>query len=392
MKVIIGGGGIIGASLALAISDLSQGKVQVSLIKAMLANKTYPIFDTRSIALNYGTCQQFKQIGILSGLKKYLTPITEIYVSEYGRYSTVNIKAKDYSLPALGYVVELYDIGNYLFNQLKKTPNVNLYYPDEVISVKRTIDHVSVKLASGEVLSGELLIAADGTYSMIGETCQIEWKRESYQQCAVITNVLTSENPQGKAFELFTQYGPLAMLPISKGRSSLVWCHPLKMKQQVMHWDDNKFIEKLQRLFGWKLGKIQKVSERYCFPLLLSQARRVISHRLILVGNAAQTLHPIAGQGFNLGIRDVMVCANIISEVANYGGDLGDYSILMKYQIERKDDCQNIIKLTDNLIHLFTNNNLILTIIRNIGLMAMKRLPLIRDILARQAIGDIFYL
>ncbi|MFV9996571.1 MAG: 2-octaprenyl-6-methoxyphenyl hydroxylase [Arsenophonus endosymbiont of Dermacentor nuttalli] len=392
MKVIIVGGGMAGASLALAISALSQGKVQVSLIEASLPDKAHPGFDSRTIALAYGTCQQFNQIGIWHGLKKYVTPITDILVSEYGHAGAVNINAKDYSLPALGYVIELHEVGNYLFEQLKKTPDVELYCPDEVIAVERSIDHVSVKLTRGKVLTGQLLVAADGSYSMIGKAGQIEWQRESYQQCAVIANVLTSAAPHGRAFERFTQYGPLAMLPMSKGRSSLVWCHPVEKQLHIMQWCDNQFIAELQKWFGWRLGEIKAVSQRYCFPLLLSQTKRLISHRLALVGNAAQTLHPIAGQGFNLGMRDVMVLANIISEVANHGGDIGAYSVLMQYQMRRTDDRQSTIKLTDNLVHLFANNHLIFAIGRNVGLMAMETLPLIRDILARQAMGQSFHL
>ncbi|MFP3013878.1 MAG: 2-octaprenyl-6-methoxyphenyl hydroxylase, partial [Arsenophonus sp.] len=170
-----------------------------------------------------GTCQQFSKIGIWHGLNKYLTPIINIHVSEYCHVGVVNMYAKDYSLAALGYVVELHDAGNYLFEQLKKAPGVKLYCPDKVIAFKRTIEYVSVKLTSNKILTGQLLVAADGSDSIIGKVSQIEWHRSSYQQCAIIANVLTSEAPHGRAFERFTQYGPLAMLPISKGRSSLVW-------------------------------------------------------------------------------------------------------------------------------------------------------------------------
>lgn len=392
MKVIIVGGGMIGASLALAISAFSQGKVQISLIEARLPNKAHHGFDARTIALAYGTCQQFNQIGIWHGLKKYVTPITNIHVSDYGHAGTVNMYAKDYSLLALGYVVELQDAGNYLFEQLKKAPGVELYSPDEVIAVERTIEHVSVKLKSGNVLTGQLLVAADGSDSMIGKISQIEWQRESYQQCAIIANILTSQAPEGQAFERFTQHGPLAMLPMSKGRSSLVWCHRLENQQSIMQWSDDQFMTELQKWFGWRLGEIKAVSERYYFPLLLSQSKRLISHRLVLVGNSAQTLHPIAGQGFNLGMRDVMILANIISEVANHGGDMGAYSVLMQYQMQRHDDRQSTIKLTDNLVHLFSNNHPICAIGRNVGLMAMETLPLMRDILAHQAMGRSFHL
>ncbi len=387
IKVIIVGGGMTGASLALAISRLSNGKIQVLLIEDRIPNKVYSDIDGRTIVLTYSTSKQFNQIGIWSGLKNYVTPIDNIHVSEYGHASVVNIKAKDYSLPALGYVIKLNNAENYLFDQLKKTLNVKLYNPDKVINVNRTINHVSVKLSSGKILTGQLLVAADGSYSMIGKICQIEWHRESYQQCAIITNVLTSKTSEGQAFERFTKYGSLAMLPMSKGHSSLVWCYPTEKLKYIMQCTDNIFIAKLQKWFGWQLGEILTVSKRYYFPLLLSQAKKIISHRLVLVGNAAQTLHPIAGQGFNLGMRDVMIFANIITKVANYGGDIGAYSILVNYQMQRKNDRQSIIKLTDNLIRLFANNHLFFVIFRNIGLMAMEALPIIRDILARKAIG-----
>ncbi|MGP1931162.1 MAG: 2-octaprenyl-6-methoxyphenyl hydroxylase [Arsenophonus sp. ET-YP4-MAG3] len=392
MKVIIVGGGMTGASLALAISALSKEKIQISLIeiKLRLHNKIIANIDTRTIALAYGTCQQFNQIGIWSCLKKYATPIYNIHVSEYGHISTINIKAKDYSLPAFGYAVQLHYVENCLFEQLKKIKNVKLYCPDKVITIERTINHVSLKLASGKTLIGNLLVAADGTFSMIGKSCKIEWYRKYYQQYAIITNILTSKNPQGQAFERLTKYGLLAILPMSKRYSSLIWCHPLEKIKYIIESNDNIFIAKLQKLFGWQLGEIQAISERYYFPLLFSKANKLISHRLVLVGNAAQTLHPIAGQGFNLSMRDVMVFANIISKVANDNGDIGAYSVLMDYQIQRINDRQNTIKLTNNLIYLFTNNHLFFSIGRNIGLIVLKTLPFIRHILAQQIMGRYF--
>ncbi|MGP1959815.1 MAG: FAD-dependent monooxygenase [Arsenophonus sp. NC-TX2-MAG3] len=129
-----------------------------------------------------------------------------------------------------------------------------------------------------------------------------------------------------------------------------------------MHWSDDQFMRELQKWFGWRLGEIKAISERYCFSLLLSEAKKLITHRLVLVANAAQTLHPIAGQGFNLGMRDVMILANIINKTANYGGDIGAYSVLMQYQMQRRDDRQRIKKLTDNLVNLFSNNHLIFAI------------------------------
>ncbi|WMY95426.1 MAG: 2-octaprenyl-6-methoxyphenyl hydroxylase [Arsenophonus sp.] len=391
MKAIVVGGGVVGASLALAISKISKGSIQVSVITAVSPGKLYSNFHSKTLALTYGTYQFFLEIGIWSALKKYITPIVEICISEYGHSWFLNINSQDYSLPAFGYVIALTDIENYLFEELKTAPGITLYCPDKVVTFERKVDFVLVKLKSGKILKGQLLLGADGSDSIIGKIGQIEFKKKSYQQCAVIANVFTSELSYGRAFERFTQNGPLAMLPLSTNKNALIWCHPLKEKKNIMTWCDNKFIVELQKWFGWHLGEIQLVTERSFFTLFFSQAKKNISHRIVLLGNAAQTIHPIAAQGFNLGIRDVMILSKIISRIADNGGDIGNYSVLMNYQIQRDDDRKRIIKLTDNLIHLFTNNHKVFTISRNIAFVLMKKLPLIRDIFINKIFGTKYF-
>lgn len=186
---------------------------------------------------------------------------------------------------------------------------VTLHCPDRVANVARTQSHVEVTLESGETLTGRVLVAADGTHSALATACGVDWQQEPYEQLAVIANVATSVAHEGRAFERFTQHGPLAMLPMSDGRCSLVWCHPLERREEVLSWSDEKFCRELQSAFGWRLGKITHAGKRSAYPLALTRAARAITHRTVLVGNAAQTLHPIAGQGFNLGMRDVMSLA-----------------------------------------------------------------------------------
>ncbi|AMA64691.1 2-octaprenyl-6-methoxyphenol hydroxylase [Candidatus Arsenophonus lipoptenae] len=386
MQIIIIGGGITGASLALAISKLSKEQVQISLIEAIELNKKNMHFNNRTIALSYGTCQQFNQIGIWDGLKKYVTPITHIHISEYGHASILNIKAKYYSIPALGYVIKLSDAKNYLFDQIKKTPNITLFCPEKTIDIIRTINNVSVKLTTNKILTGQLLVAADGSNSIIRKISKIDWYKKSYEQCAITANILTSALPKGRAFERFTQFGSLAILPVSKYCSSLIWCYPLKNKQHIMQLDNDEFVMELQQYFGWRLGEIKLISKRYYLPLFLYQAKKIISHRLVLVGNAAQTVHPIGGQGFNLAMRDIMILADIISKTANNREDIGNYSVLINYQIKRNNDRQNIIKITDNLVRLFNNKHIIFIISRNIALIAMEILKPISNILIRKAI------
>ncbi|MDX7992297.1 2-octaprenyl-6-methoxyphenyl hydroxylase [Xenorhabdus littoralis] len=387
MNVIIVGGGMAGATLALAISSLSRGQLQVSLIEAAESTKEHPGFDARAIALAYGTCQRLNQIGVWSVLKHCVTPITHVHVSDRGHSGFVNIRADDYDIPALGYVIELHDAGIHLFDLLKQTPNIKLYCPATVNSVERLENAVTVTLDNGEKLTGELLIAADGSHSAIAQACHIPYQRQSYGQVAIIANVLTSEHPQGKAFERFTKHGPLALLPMSEGRSSLVWCHPLEKQSEINNWSQDEFLQHLQNAFGWRLGKMLETGQRHSYPLALSTASCQISHRLALVGNASQTLHPIAGQGFNLGMRDVMALAQVISEAAVSGQDIGSYKTLTQYQQRRYADRETTIDITDGLVRLFANDYLPLKIGRNIGLMTMEILPPMRDLFARQTLG-----
>lgn len=385
MSVIIVGGGMAGATLALAISSLTKGAVPVALVEAQQPdNRQHPGFDARAIALAQGTCQQLDSIGIWSALADCATAIKHVHVSDSGHSGFVNLQAQDYRVPALGQVIELFDAGKRLFALLQQASGVTLHCPAKVVEVVRTAESATVTLDNGQQLSAKLLVAADGSHSALAQACNIQWQQQDYQQIAVIANVTTSELPNGRAFERFTRNGPLALLPMSQGRSSLVWCHAKEDKQQVDSWDDARFIAELQRAFGWRLGKILHAGKRHSYPLQLLTASRHVSHRLALVGNAAQTLHPIAGQGFNLGLRDVMSLAETIAQA---GKDPGDYEVLSQYQQRRQQDQQATIGVTDGLIHLFANRYGPLVVGRNLALMSMECIPTIRDAFARRALG-----
>ena len=376
MSVIIVGGGMAGATLALAISSLTQGRMAVDLVEATRPDdRSHPGFDARAIALAQGTCQQLARIGVWPALRDCATPITQVHVSDRGHAGFVNLQAQDYQVDALGQVIELHDAGQRLFALLAKAPGVTLHCPARVVDVIRTAERAEVLLDNGQRLRGQLLVAADGSRSALAQACNMQWRQEDYPQFATIANVTTAEDPQGRAFERFTRYGPLALLPMSQGRSSLVWCHAREDRAQVDAWDDERFIAELQQAFGWRLGRILKAGKRHSYPLGLLTADRHVSHRLALVGNAAQTLHPIAGQGFNLGLRDVMSLAETLAEAADSGEDAGGYALLSRYQQRRQNDQRATIGVTDGLIHLFANRYGPLVIGRNLGLMAMERLP-----------------
>ncbi|MEJ5073548.1 2-octaprenyl-6-methoxyphenyl hydroxylase [Enterobacter ludwigii] len=386
MSVIIVGGGMTGATLALAISHLSAGKLPVHLVEAVAPDsQAHPGFDARAIALAAGTCQQLARVGIWQALRECATAIRTVHVSDRGHAGFVTLDADDYSLPALGQVVELHDVGQRLFALLRKAPGVTLHCPARVDSFTRSQDSVDVVLDNGVTLSGKLLVAADGSRSALGEQCGIAWQQQPYEQLAVIANVTTAVPHDGRAFERFTEHGPLAMLPMSDGRCSLVWCHLLENRDEVLSWSDARFCQELQQAFGWRLGRITHSGSRNAYPLSLTTANRAISHRMALVGNAAQTLHPIAGQGFNLGLRDVISLAEMLAQAK----DPGEYALLSHYQQRRADDKSATVGVTDGLVHLFANRWAPLVAGRNVGLMAMELFTPARDALAQRTLGQV---
>ena len=390
MSLIIVGGGMTGATLALAVSHLTKGRLPVHLVEAAdLAASQHPGFDARAIALAAGTCQQLAKVNLWQIIAECATAITTVRVSDRGHAGAVTLAAEDYSLSALGHVVELYDVGQRLFTLLRHAPGVTLHCPSRVEQVQRANDSVSVMLDNGNTLYGKLLVAADGSRSSLAEQCGIHWQQEAYDQIAVIANITAALPHQGQAFERFTEHGPLAMLPMSQNRCSLVWCHPRNQQDEVMSWSNDRFCHELQRAFGWRLGCITQTGTRHIYPLSLTTATRTVSHRLVLVGNAAQTLHPIAGQGFNLGLRDVMTLAETLAQAHADEGDIGDYPLLCQYQRQRSEDKIATIGVTDGLVHLFANHWSPLVAGRNIGLMTMDVLTPARDVLARRTLGQV---
>jgi len=388
MSVIIVGGGMTGATLALAISQLTRGQLPVHLVEAVAPQGAdHPGFDARAIALAQGTCQQLSRIGLWQAIADCATAIRTVHVSDRGHAGFVTLDAQDYRIDALGNVVELHDVGLRLFRLLQDAPGVTLHCPARVASMKRSEDAVSVTLENGTVIEGQLLVAADGSRSALGTQCGVEWRQQPYSQVAVIANVSTAGAHDGRAFERFTEYGPLAMLPMSNGRCSLVWCHPQEKAEEVKSWSDERFCRELQKAFGWRLGRITHAGKRSVYPLSLTIASHSISHRVALVGNAAQTLHPIAGQGFNLGLRDVMSLAESLAQAWGEGKDCGAYSVLSHYQKRRQADKEATIGVTDGLVHLFANRWAPLVAGRNVGLMAMELFIPARDVLAQRTLG-----
>ncbi|HHY0382665.1 TPA: 2-octaprenyl-6-methoxyphenyl hydroxylase [Vibrio parahaemolyticus] len=383
--VVIAGGAMAGATLALAIEHLSQGALRVAVVEPFKAQSDqHPGFDSRSIALSYGTVNLLRHLELWSAIEPFSTPIEHIHVSDRSHAGMTDITKHDVGVEALGYVVELADVGRVYQELLTHSTAIDLYCPDSAKHITRTQENVTIELASGELLNAKLLVAADGAVSQCCQQIGLELSEHDFDQVAVIANIVTQEPHQGRAFERFTENGPVALLPMSDNRMSLVWCLRPDEAQIVMELSESEFLERLQQDFGWRLGAMQKVGLRASYPLLLRHRKQNISHRFAIVGNAAQTLHPIAGQGFNLGIRDVVTLAE---ELVKQGEDVGSYQGLIRFSRRREADRNETIWLTSSLVHVFSNDLLAMRIGRNTALAAMDNLSFFKQPLLRHTLG-----
>ncbi|OYD26078.1 2-octaprenyl-6-methoxyphenyl hydroxylase [Oceanimonas baumannii] len=389
--VVINGAGMAGAVLALSLAGLTRpdgSRLNIAVIEAMRPDHNqHPGFDARSIALAWHSCEQLTRLGIWPALAPLATPITHVQVSDQGHFGRVEMQATEYGVPALGYVIELYPTGCELHRRLTACENITLYCPGRIAGFEQQPEQVNIELDTGVAFSASLLVAADGNRSLIGKQLGIPRRQLDYGQSAIIANISTAEAHAGRAFERFTAQGPLALLPMSEGRSSLVWCESSGRAEQLMAMSDEAFLAALQREFGYRLGKLLRTGKRTCYPLSLDEAPRPWHHRVVLLGNAAHLLHPIAGQGFNLGLRDVTALTDNISHALKAGQDIGSHGVLSHYGRARQADQAGMVGLTTALALLFSNDNPVLSAGRNLGLSAMAACTSLKSQLAWRAMG-----
>ncbi|MDH5326879.1 MAG: FAD-dependent monooxygenase, partial [Gammaproteobacteria bacterium] len=252
---------------------------------------------------------------------------------------------------------------------------------------KRNDDMAHLKLDNGQSVKTRLLVAADGGQSSVRTLCNIEVKQREYHQSAVIANISCSHPQAHTAYERFTPQGPLALLPMGVERYSLVWTHNQRDVEAVMALPDTDFLQQLQQAFGNRLGQLIKTGKREAYPLRLTQACEQIRPRIALIGNAAHTLHPIAGQGFNLGLRDVATLAQVIVDARHNDQDIGSLETLKQYAQWRQKDQNHIITLTDTLVRLFSNRFKPLSLARNLGLIGMDLLPPLKRQFSKHTMG-----
>lgn len=389
--LIIGGGAMNGLTLALALSHFSSQRLKIAVVEKRLQQEQQGVgFDTRCVALSDGTCRKLAEIpfsehySLWDKMQAFAEPIKQVHISEQHHSGIVEINAQELHLSQVGAVVPLSEMGLMFSQALKARPNIDFICPDSIVELQTSKQQISVLLQSGQQLSAKLLVAADGSDSKIAELAKIATETvHNYQQTAIIANVRISSSHNGRAFERFTTQGPIALLPLADKMMSLVFC--TKAPERLLNMNDEQFISHLQQQFGWRLGAFQAVSRRYAYPLMLKRATSFVGDRIALVGNAAQTLHPVAGQGFNLGTRDVFALAKIVAEA----DEIGSAAMLQQYQQQRLADQQHIIGLTDNLVQIFSNSLLPLQILRNLGLIGLSSCALLRNRFVQPTLGRI---
>ncbi|AFJ02386.1 2-octaprenyl-6-methoxyphenol hydroxylase [Methylophaga frappieri] len=380
--LLIVGAGLVGSSLALALKD---SQLRVGLIEASpIETNAQPNYDDRGIALSYSSVLIFQQLGLWSDLSAFATAIEQIHISDRGHFGVTRLRAVDANVPALGQVLTAKQLGQQLNTALSSQPRIKSFSPHTVKAVMPQTDYVAVTLEDGQVLHSRLLVAADGQNSTISSLLHLTSQQQHYHQTAITTNVTPQRAHQNRAFERFTDTGPLALLPLSENRCSLIWTVKTGEEQALLNLPDQVFLSRLQERFGFRLGYFQRTGQRHHYPLTLKQTSQTEPPRVILIGNAAQSLHPIAGQGFNLGLRDAAVLAEVVKK---HTADCGHQRCLQDYRDWQQPERNRIVNYTDGLVRLFSNDQTLLGHGRAAGLAMLDCLPPLKNQLAQHFMG-----
>ncbi|ENU26222.1 2-octaprenyl-6-methoxyphenyl hydroxylase [Acinetobacter modestus] len=397
-QVIIVGGGMVGLSLALM---LAKSNIVVKLLEAV----KYPnyddenvapyhsSFDARNTALSRRSVQIYQKLGLWDALQQHATPILQVHITEQGSFGKARLVAEQEKVESFGQVIENAWLGRVLLTQVRQQPLIELIDGVQVTSLTQDADQVQIEaMRNGEYihsLKSKLVIAADGRDSFCRQAIGVGVDEHDYDQVAIVTTVQTSKPHQHVGFERFSALGPLALLPLpGEYHRSVVW--PVK-KGTEAEWlgeeNDQHFLDALQETYGDRAGKFEKTGKRFSYPLSQVLADKQAVGRVVLMGNAAHTIHPVAGQGFNLCLRDADVLVRFLMEQLAKSDDIGAPENLLSYEQSRLKDQQRVIKFCDSVVRGFSNQNPILKLLRNTGLIAFDVIPGVKPLVANYAMG-----
>jgi 2-octaprenyl-6-methoxyphenol hydroxylase len=384
LDVLIIGGGLVGASLAIAL-DASDLRVALAEAAPPKVNMQ-PSYDERNLALARASVNALQALGVWAHCGAQATPIRKIHVSRRGEFGVVRLDAARHGVDAFGATLPARELGNGLLARLDECRSLQRLAPARLEALASAADGVTATLATADgtqSLRTRLVIGADGTPSFVRQSLGIDSDGVDYAQTAFVTTV-TPERAIDSAYERFTATGPVALLPLTQGRAGVVLTVPTHDAERVAALDDAGFIELLHERFGWRLGRLSRPGRRVSYPLRRMFAQRIVAARAVLVGNAAQTLHPIGAQGFNLGLRDALTLAELLVE---RGGDPGDAGLLSEYASRRRADREGTAKASDALARWTANEAPPLKLLRSAGLLALDRIAPLQAALARRGMG-----
>jgi 2-octaprenyl-6-methoxyphenol hydroxylase len=389
--ITIVGGGLIGAALALA---LNQTGMKIAIIEAKdpckISSEAYE--DARSIALSHISLQIFNTLGLGAFIEKHLTPIRNIHISDRGHFGISRLSATNFKIPFLGATIEHNHLHEALWQQINAMENVTVFTPAMITKLQEGDAGYQLRMKFQEseyAVDSDLLIAADGSESWLRKQCALPIETKDYQQTAIVGNIGIKDFNNATAFERFTDQGPLALLPLGNQRCAFVWTLCPSMALEMLQLSNPEFLKHFQKAFGYRLGRFQWLGHRQAFPLKYVFAKEKCKKNMLLLGNAAHTLHPIAGQGFNLALRDVGSLAEVLKNHFDNAGNLIDGQLLKKFIDSRSHDHWLLKNFTNQLLNIFSPKFFPLVMMRNLGLLAFDQTPIVKNYLTKKTMGFI---
>jgi 2-octaprenyl-6-methoxyphenol hydroxylase len=386
--VVIVGAGMVGASLACAIAPTN---LSIALIEAVSPSEDWqPSYDDRGISLSPSSKRVLEHIGVWRDICLHATPIKKIHVSNQKKFGFTHLAASEENVSELGHVVIARSLGSALHKKIRQYKNITLICPAELKDFLRQDSKLSLKVArSGntKTINTRLLVGADGSRSIVRKLAGIEIKERDFKQTAIVSNLTTQKRNQSIAYERFTSHGPIALLPINKNRSVLIFTVHSDQENYYLNMSDNQYLKTIETEFGRRLGKIQKLGERRPYPILFIEAMQQFQDNLILLGNAAHTLHPNAAQGFNLGLRDIAGLSECIFSGLEKKLSIDDINILKNYLELRHSDQQRVIEFSNGLATCFDHDSSLFTSITNITMLLFDCIPPFKSSFLKKTMG-----
>lgn len=382
--VLIVGGGLVGASLAIALD--AAGCEAVLVEAAAPRADAQPSYDERNLALSRATVNGLQAIGVWRHAAAQATPIRHIHVSRAGDFGSTRLDAAKEGVDALGWTLPARELGNALLRRLDECRRLRRFAPATLEALEALPEgwRARVSTPDGErSIDASLLVGADGTASSVRDRLGIDAETHDYRQTLFVCTVTPERAHAHRAYERFTDEGPVALLPLAERRCGLVLTVPSDDAASVAALDDEGFLALAQQRFGWRLGRLARPGKRHPYAIKRVAARRLVGPRAVLVGNAAQTVHPIGAQGFNLGLRDALTLAELVAQ----GGDPGAGALLETYAARREADREGTMTMSHGLVQLACLPQPLLGPLRSLALLACDRVPPLRQSLARRGMG-----